>query len=339
MSTSNTVRQNRIRSSAEALFGTRVTEVTAPGGNGRSSLRFHLGERTVIGTLRPNFRRTHIEAFVLRALEPHCDDIPRVLGVDREVMFQTDVGDRRLNRALHETDPERRVTLLAEAVAAIFRIQRAARKTVLRDKLPHMGNNPGWLSNLADGAETLVAFAGALPAGYDRAAVLERLRHPGVEFVKWDCRTGNAAIGNDNRLRWFDFEYAGLRHGAEDFAWLIGDESLPIAPATVQAVIEDALPGDLPGGREAYLDYLAVYTTFHILQRLILIMSEAKSRGWLRLERVLGKDDVGAHPELARNLCAMGAHYAALSPATAMLTGHLEAASATFDRILKTGRP
>ncbi|MCB1389096.1 MAG: hypothetical protein KDK12_08165, partial [Rhodobacteraceae bacterium] len=279
------------------------------------------------------------EAFVLRALEPHCDDIPRVLGVDREVMFQTDVGARRLNRELHEADPERRIALLAEAVAAIFRIQRAARRTELVRKLPHMGNNPGWLGNLVAGAETLVAFGGDLPARYDRAAVLERLRHPGVEFVKWDCRTGNAAIGSDNRLRWFDFEYAGLRQGAEDLAWLIGDESLPLSPGVVQAVIEEALPADVPGGRTDYLDYLVVYTTFHILQRLILIMGEARSRGWLHIERVLAKDDVGAHPELARNLCAMGAHFAALSPLTAMLSAHFEAAAATFQRILLTGRP
>ena len=338
MAKSNTVRQDRIRRSAEALFGARVTEVSAPGGNSRSSLRFHFDDSTVIGTLRPNFRRTHIEAFVLRALEPHCDDIPRVLGVDREVMFQSDVGARRLNRELHSADSERRVSLLAEAVAAIFRIQRAARKTELIEKLPHMGNNPGWLGNLADGADALVTFAGDLPASYDRAAVLERLHHPGVEFVKWDCRTGNAAIGADEKLRWFDFEYAGLRHGAEDFAWLIGDESLPVAPATVQAVIEDALPAEVPGGRAEYLDYLAVYTTFHILQRMILILSEARSRGWLRIERVLAKDDVGAHPELARNLCAMGAHFAALSPSTAMLAGHFDAAAGAFDRILKTGR-
>ncbi|MCB1388870.1 MAG: hypothetical protein KDK12_06970, partial [Rhodobacteraceae bacterium] len=68
MATSNKARQDRIRRSAEALFGSRVTEVSAPGGNGRSSLRFHFERNTVIGTLRPNFRRTHIEAFVLRAL-------------------------------------------------------------------------------------------------------------------------------------------------------------------------------------------------------------------------------------------------------------------------------
>ncbi|MCB1396153.1 MAG: hypothetical protein H6898_16675 [Rhodobacter sp.] len=338
MATPSSTRQNRIRQSAEALFGGRVVEVSAPGGSSRSSLRFHFDDHTVIGTLRPNYRRTHLEAFVLRALEPYCDDIPRVLGVDREVLFQTDVGARRLNIELHKADPERRLTLLADSVAAIFRIQAAARHTNLHQKLPHMGNNPDWLSNLVDGADALTGFAGDLPASYDRTAVIARLHHPGTQFVKWDCRSGNAAIGSDGRLRWFDFEYAGLRHGAEDLAWLIGDESLPIAPAVLQAVIEDALPADVPGGRADYLDYLAVYTVFHALQRLILIMREARSRGWLTVRRVLDRDDVGVHPEMARNLCRMAGHFASLSPLTEMLAEPLETTAKTFDRILKTGR-
>ena len=50
------------------------------------------------------------------------------------------------------------------------------------------------------------------------------MTQPDTHFVKWDCRAGNAAIGPDGCLRWFDFEYSGLRHGAEDFAWLIADE-------------------------------------------------------------------------------------------------------------------
>jgi hypothetical protein len=337
MARATTARQDRIRKSAEALFGSKVTEVSAPGGSRRSSLRFHFQDQTVIGTLRPNYRRTHLEACVLRALEPYCDDIPRCLGVDREVMFQSDVGARRLNSELHATDPERRVAILAEAIAAIFRIQVAARKTDLHDKMPHLGNNPDWLDNLADGVEALLPFAGDVPASFDRTAVIERLTNSGLQFVKWDCRTGNAAIGSDGKLRWFDFEYAGLRHGAEDLAWLIGDESVPVDGATLLAIVEDALDGDPPGGRADYLDYLAVYTVFHILQRLILIMDEARSRGWLKIERIIARDDVGVHPELARNLCRTGAICAERSPLTAMLSGHFQVAADTFERILKTG--
>ncbi|WP_417587781.1 hypothetical protein [Pararhodobacter oceanensis] len=338
MASNRRSRKTRIRDSAEALFGQKITEVSAPGGSSRSSLRFHFAEHTVIGTLRPNFRRTHLEAYVLRALAPYTDDIPRCLGVDGEIMFQSDVGARRLNTELFKLDPAAQQELVAEAMAGIFRIQHAARQTDLHDKLPHLGNNPDWLANLADGVATLVPFKDAdIPAQFDAAAVVERLTHQGLQFVKWDCRTGNAAIGDDEKLRWFDFEYAGLRHGAEDLAWLIADESLPVDGPRLDAMVRDALPRDPAGGVDDYMEYLAVYTVFHALQRLELIVSEARKRGWLRIEHVLGKDDVGAHPLFAANLCRTGAYFASQSVLTEMLVGHFEAAVQVFERILETG--
>jgi hypothetical protein len=337
MSSSSAQRRARIRNSAETLFGKRVTEVSAPGGSGRASLRFHFADQTVIGTLRPNYRRTHIEAFVLRRLEPFCDDIPRVLGVDREVMFQSDVGDRRLNLALHTADPSGREALLAEGVAAIFRIQAAAHKTDLHAKMPHLGNNPDWVRNLVDGVTVLHGFGPGVPRSFDVQAVAARLAHPGVQFVKWDCRSGNAALDDNDRLRWFDFEYCGLRHGAEDLAWLFADESLPLDGETLWRIAEDALPASPLGGRDDYLDYLAVYTVFHALQRLILILDEANARGWLPRRRVLERDDVGVNPLMARNLCQVAACFAARAPLTAGLVAPLDAATVFFDRVLTTG--
>lgn len=337
MASSRPSRQDRIRTSAEALFGLQVTEVSAPGGSKRSSLRFHFADHTVIGTLRPNFRRTHLEAYVLRALAPFCDDIPTCLGVDGEVMFQSDVGSRRLNTELFGVDKGTQEALVAEGVAAILRIQRAAWKTDLQDKLPHLGNNPDWLANLVGGVDTLVPFHDDIPNSFDPAAAVQRLINSGQQFVKWDCRTGNAAIGDDNRLRWFDFEYAGLRHGAEDLAWLIADESIPLDGPTMEAIVRDALTIQPMGALDDYMDFLSVYTVFHALQRLALIMSEARSRGWLKIERVLGKDDVGIHPVFAAHLCRTGAHFAGNSKLTEMLVDHFEAAATTFDRIFETG--
>jgi len=330
-------RKDRIRKSAEALFGQKITEVSAPGGSSRSSLRFHFDDRTVIGTLRPNFRRTHLEAHVLRALAPHTDDIPRCLGVDGDILFQSDVGARRLNTELHACDHATQVNLVAEGVAGILRIQSAAHKTDLHDMMPHLGNNPEWLANLVDGVSVLVPFKDDIPASFDPAATVERLTSTRLQFVKWDCRTGNAAIGDDGRLRWFDFEYAGLRHGAEDLAWLIADESLPLDGPTMDAIVRDALAGTPDGNPDDYMDYLSVYTVFHTLQRLDLILSEARSRGWLKITRVLGKDDVGVHPRFAAHLCRTGAYFAGQSRLTDMLVGHFDSAAQTFDRILETG--
>ena len=100
-SPSNEARFDLIKAAAEALLGEKVVGITAPGGEGRASLRLHMASRDVIGTLRPNFRRTHLEAHVLTELGAHCDDLPRCLGVAGEIMFQSDVGQRRLNIELH----------------------------------------------------------------------------------------------------------------------------------------------------------------------------------------------------------------------------------------------
>lgn len=331
-------RSDRIRSSAEALFGAQVVEVSAPGGKGRASLRFHFGDRSVIGTLRPNFRRTHLEAYVLRALEPYCDDIPRCLGVDGEIMFQSDVGGRRLNQEIGQRPRSERAGLAAEAVSSILRIHAAARKTDLHRVLPHLGANPAWIDNLLAGTETLVSFSRGLPAQFDAEACRERLNQPGHQFVKWDCRAGNAAIGADGKLRWFDFEYAGLRHGAEDLAWLIADESWPIGAETMLAITRDALPGDTPGGRDSYMEYLSVFTTFHALQRLKLIVSEAHHRGWLRIADVLARDDAGVHPAMAAHLCHNAAITAQGSKLTASLAPLFEETATVFETVLKKGR-
>ena len=138
--------KSRIVLAAREQFGQDVARITAPGGEGRSSFRLHLSDRTVIATLRPNFRRTHLEAHVLTELGAYCDDLPECLGVVGEIMFQSDVGKRRLNVEIDKVSPEKQVDLAAEAVAAIFRVHAAARKTSLHDMLPHLGSSVEWVT-------------------------------------------------------------------------------------------------------------------------------------------------------------------------------------------------
>jgi hypothetical protein len=327
----------RIVASAENHFGREVRKVTAPGGEGRASFRLHFDDRDVIATLRPNFRRTHLEAFVLESLGAHCDDIPRCLGVDGEILFQSDVGRRRLNQDIVRHEPAARMDLAAQAVAGIFRFQAAARKTELGRMLPHLGANADWVANFVDAIEALQPYSGGIPAAFDRNAAGLAVARPGLQFVKWDCRSGNAAIGADNRLRWFDFEYSGMRHGAEDFAWLIGDEAWPIAPEDMVDVMIDAFDPHCGHDIAAYLEYLSVYLTFHSVQRFKLIVKEAKKRGWLSKERVRKYDDAGVHPEFAVQILKVGRYFSAQSRITAPLTANLDAAMRAFQDILRAG--
>lgn len=334
----NDDRLARIVETAERHFGRKVRKATAPGGEGRASFRLHFDELDVIATLRPNFRRTRLEAFVLESLGARCDDIPRCLGVDGDILFQSDVGRRRLNQEIARHDRAGQMDLAAQAVAAIFRVQAAARKTDLCAMLPHLGANADWIASFVHAVDALQPWSGGIPGDFDHAAASQAVARPGHQFVKWDCRSGNAAIGTDNRLRWFDFEYSGLRHGAEDFAWLIGDESWPVAPEDMVDVMIDAFDPNCGHDIAGYLEYLAIYLTFHAIQRFTLIVKEARKRGWLSKERVRRYDDAGVHPEFAVQILRVGRYFSAQSRITAPLSRNLDATMRAFQSILREGR-
>jgi len=332
-------RKRRVIESAERFFGQPVLNFDAPGGEGRASYRLIMADRTIIATLRPNFRRTHIEAYTLQKLRPYCTDLPECLGVDGEILFQSDVGGKRLNLEIANVSRSKRLDLAHAAVASIFRIQAAGRKARLHDDLPHLGQNQDWISGLADGVGALADFSQNRGATLDKATLCNRLAWPGTQFIKWDCRSGNAAIGADDTLRWFDCEYSGARHGAEDFAWLIGDEAWPLAPEDMQAIVADCFDRESGHTLGDYLDYLALYLTFHCLQRFQLIVDEAHKRGWLSKTRVRKFDDVGVHPEFAAHLCRVGAFFAERNALTRPLARDYEEAAQVFLKLLKSGRP
>lgn len=329
--------QAQIVAAARAHFGQDVARVSAPGGENRSSFRLHLTDRTVIATLRPNFRRTHLEAHVLTELNQHCSDLPECLGVVGDILFQSDVGKRRLNVEIARADPPAQLDLAAEAVSAIFRIHAAARQTGLNEIMPHLGSNRDWVLNFVDAVDFLDGLGGGIPDRFDRIAAYARIDAPARQFVKWDCRSGNAAIGRDGKLRWFDFEYAGLRHGAEDLAWLIGDEAWPLAPEQMVDVVIDAFDSSCGIPLPDYLDYLSVYLTFHAVQRLKLISKEAKKRGWLSKERIRRYDDAGVHPEFAAQICRVGVYFSDQSELTAPLTANFRVAQEGFEQIARSG--
>jgi hypothetical protein len=327
-------RLDRIIKSAEMHFDEKIDLVTTPGGEGRSSCRLHLKDRTVIATLRPNFRRAHLEAFVLSHISKICQDTPKCLGVVNEIIFQSDVGGRRLNVEIAKVNRTRRQDLAAEAVTKIFRIQNAAKTAGLNTQMPHLGVNDDWIANIVNAIDALEPLSNGRSHEVDRTALAEAVAQPGVQFVKWDCRSGNAAIGEDEKLRWFDFEYAGVRHGAEDFAWLIGDEAWPLLPDTMEEIVRDAFDPTLGHDIDPYMTYLSIYTTLHCVQRLKLILKEADKRGWLSKTRIRKYDDAGVHPEFAAHLCRVGAYFAARTPLTAPIGRDFEDAAQVFDNLI-----
>jgi hypothetical protein len=247
-------------------------------------------------------------------------------------LFQSDVGKNRLTIDLTHADSGRRNDLMAAAVGGLFRIQRAGRDIALQKQLPHLGINRAWIEHLVNLTRKLEKQA-PLGKGFDRFALYDALAVPAKQFVKWDCRAGNAASDAIGRMRWFDFEYAGVRHGAEDFAWLIADETVPVAPDTSFQIVSEAYDPSTGQSKDEWLRYLSLYTVFQALERLRLIQFEVKERGWKTKEKVLGRDDVGMHPEFASQICRVGAWFADRDPLTRPIVRSFEALDQVFSNI------
>jgi hypothetical protein len=334
---SNQKRRQKIVDCAEAYFDEQVLKTSAPGGEGRASWRLYLESRSVIATLRPNFRRTHLEAMALSTISEQCSDIPQCLGVVDDILFQADVGGKRLNQQIVKLNRRRREEVAYEAIAAIFRIQSVAREAGLNAIMPHLGTNVDWIRNFVDAVKALEPFSAGRSMAINTGALAAYIACPAVQFVKWDCRSGNAAIGDDGRVRWFDFEYCGVRHGAEDLAWLLGDEAWPLSPDVMEQIVISAFDPKGAHKLDPYMDYLSVYLTLHCIQRLKLIVKEVRKRGWLSKTRVRKYDDAGIHPEFASQICKVGAFFGARHPLTALIGRDFEDAQKVFEEVLRKG--
>lgn len=335
MNPSNTRLMDRLRRAAEQVTGATVDEIEAPGGTGRTSLRLRTSQGAIIGTRRENSETTSREAEVLRRLAPATDRVPGFLGIEDGFLFQSDVGERRLNLEIVRQTGARRAALAQEAVAAIFEMHAASRGLGLEAVVPALGAGRPWVESVVAEVDTLARIGPAIDPGLDRDAIADALTQAPVQFIKWDCRAGNAALGPDDRLRWFDFEYAGLRHGAEDFAWLFADEVWPMSPAFMLDAFNTAWDPATPHDRGAYLSYLSLYIAMHSLQRLGIILSSQSRKGWKKKASVRRYDFAGVHPDFGVQLCDVAAFFADRNPLSRSLVRNFEAARAVFGDMQK----
>lgn len=326
---------DRLEAATRKVTGHSAQRIETPGGSGRTSVRVVTSQGPVIATQRDIPGATEREAEVLRRMSTATDRVPRFLGIADGVLFQSDVGRRRLNIEIDRLTGAEQEALAVEAVASIFEMHAASRGLGLEKIAPPLGATRGWVAAMVGQLDILAKVGPAPPASTDRAAIADALMAAPVQFIKWDCRSGNAAVGDDGRLRWFDFEYAGLRHGAEDFAWLFADEVWPLPPAFMLEAFETAWDGTVPHKKEDYLSYLALYVTLHSVQRLAIILSSQSRKGWKDRTLVRQYDYAGVHPEFGVQLCDTAAFFADRNPLTRGLVRNFEAARAVFGDMQK----
>jgi hypothetical protein len=291
----------------EVFFDEPVINISAPGGKSRGSYRVKLQSRSLIVTSRSNLEQTNYEALILKELYKFTHVTPELLGQDKELMFQSDVGAKRLGQHMYHLDNAAKEQMAHNALTALYDIHKAARKISFPDGyLHHMGGTRAWVRSFVAAMDKLADMLSIDPIECDQNALCNFIGTPKDQFVKWDCRSGNAAIDNSGQVRWFDFEYAGMRHGAEDFAWLIADENWPVKAETMIEIIADIYPADANRNWQDFKSYLEVYAALHAIKRLILIVNRAKSKGWISQAQALRKDGIGTNPVLAIGLCETG---------------------------------
>lgn len=309
---SSAYREAALRRAAERLLGVHIASVEHPGGRSRESYRLVPADgEAFIGTRRREIERARLETRILRGLNRHDVKVPALLGSNHaHILFQQEIVGNRLSEALRTSTPDGISPLLTQALTSLAEIHDAAEIEELGQHVESLGTSDSWLRGLIARPSVIGRHLGIDAPTLDQDALLETLRVEAPAFIKWDARPGNALVRADGSVFWFDWEHAGRRHRLDDVAWLLGDEFIPDAASTEQALIDRFVPvfaGTVPLDRAR--DYLMTYGSFHIVIRLGLILKYMDGEWW-DLERCIAEDKVGVTLECARRLCRRGARWA-----------------------------
>jgi len=301
----------RIINGAQKHFGRPVVGYDAPGGEDRGSFRLYFDDTSIIATTRKDRWKIELESQVLSRMSLFSTDCPEFLGVCDSILFQSDLGDRRLSQEILKVEGDQRSHLAQEAVSSIFRLQSAARKASLQDAIPQGMLGPAWIKKHVDSLDVFRHLDNWNSRLLERNRLCEMLTHSNPQFVRGDCRSGNAIIRPQDTVAWFDFEDAHTGHGAEDIAYLIGDEVWPLPPEEMEEIVKDGVALESAQALDSYLNYLAIFLTFRCIQRLQLILRVVGKAGWQPLSGIYQRDRLGVNPECVKHICEVGAYYAA----------------------------
>ncbi len=316
---------------SEGIFAMPVTKVTAPGGKTRESLRIHFPGRTIVATQRKYAGRMRLEAEVLRRLTEQGAPVPKFLGGNEQIFFQEDVGSRRLSGELVMQEGAAQLDVAARAIESLVQIRAAGEASNLAEIVPELGFKRDWIAGFVGTAIKSSEKYKIDRPKIDLPSLVERLEVSNKRFIKWDARSGNASIGADGKVYWFDWEHCGSRQGVEDFAWLAGDEFWPVASDEIVDILVRLLPKDQAGDE---IDYLAHFITFHIVQRLTIIHRRFVKAGWVDAAKALKYDKVGVDPDLGKRLCRHGAGWADRAALTRPMVRWFEDCAEAMDSLV-----
>jgi hypothetical protein len=307
------------------LFDQTPTHATRLGGNSRDSVRVNLPNGSVIATKRKNSSRADLEAIVLRELNFGGAAVPKLLHYGDNWLIQEDLGDIRLSMALAKSNDQTGKNLLLKCIEGIAEIHLVGTERHLEHHLPQLGVQDEWLLKFIKTPERLGSFLDLPTPSLDTAKLIEDLKFQTRSFVKWDNRPGNIIISKQGYPKWIDWEHCGVRNALDDFAWLLGDEYVPDWIDAEDTLLTAAL-NTLENGintLEAH-SYLMVFGTFHMSQRLSLILSKKDDGPWWDTSECITNDRVGVFHVAAKRICSKASRWAKKNEHTAPLSAWFE---------------
>ncbi|MHC5010262.1 MAG: RIO1 family regulatory kinase/ATPase domain-containing protein [Planctomycetota bacterium] len=287
------------------------TFTTGPSSERRGTRRLQVAGRTVHATRRLTPTVAEKEARVLRALDARGAPVPRFLAFEDGWLLQESAGDVRLSETLNAVEPGEAGGLLREAVESLAFIQAAGREAGLAEVVPAFATGEDTARKLLENLHAIGTLRRIPLPTFDEERVAEHLGAPGPDFIKWDARPANAAVGRDGVVRWFDWQHANRRHASDDLVWLLLDETVPEKVAAADLLVE------LAPDWKATPDRVCAVGVAHVGMRLQGILKD-ESRMALAWADCLANDWLGSR-ESARRLCRRGADLSRHSIATAPL--------------------
>jgi hypothetical protein len=306
----------------QQLLGRQVMEIGFPGGSHRSSCRLLLDDGTsVIATRRLDADRALFESLVMRRLERLAAPTPRHYAFNGLVLLQEELSGIRLSTALQQATEPQYTSWMAAALESLANTQHLAERDGLSHAVPVLGCEPEWLIGLIDRTALLGNYLGVRCPPVPVRQYFDRLLLLKPCFVKWDARPGNAMLGDDGKVKWFDWEHCCARNPMDDMAWLLCDDSVPDYPAAENHLIERYLP-DFADGRnlEDAQAYLTLFGVHHVCVRLCRLLDEKGHDTWPAYAEYLRSQSQSAITlSMAQRLCTRAFRWAGKHPMTAML--------------------
>ena len=234
----------------------------------------------MIATRRMNAARANLEFHVLQKLKCQGANVPAVLAFNGRLLFQEDLGRKRMSLVLKKVNHLQGEKLLDQGLSSLAAIHAHGEESRLDRVVATLGEGEDWLRFLIDRPRLLGEFLQLPAPELPIDSLVKLLRVTELKFIKWDARPPNAIVLGGGQIGWVDWENCGRRNRLDDLAWYLGDQSVPDWPEIEERLLRRHLPAFVDNMTlDNANDYLAAFGALHMCIRLSQVLNREKKRG------------------------------------------------------------